>query len=375
MISFVWSAKYPFYAGAGGSENYTAGHIRELARRGIPSRIITLGHSEDDGRKDFPDIQFLALDDKKQLSELDDTLIFITYPLAVTTKRPNYTILHCPPPSYAHNDPLYNLKAMHGTNLIATSKFASRMWRSYLGPSFRVQVVYPFAENDFACVERKAKTDPCTDILFAGRLTPDKGIYTLLASIHMLNTRELNYKLTVTTAGGHCDEGKIILPLVKAHPQINVVPARRNAKAMAELMASQDIVVMPSTDIFWREMFGIVSVEAQHAGCRVVAARSGGLPETNCGGLHIIKSDNPKALAQGLVYVAGLPPLTITERSNAANKYTVEKSVDRLLSVITQQRKIALPHADGRLLADLQPNLRLLGGRLKQSGLLADHRI
>src|SRR5688572_31371849 len=96
MISFVWSSKQPFLAGRGGSENYTAGHIRELKRRGIPARIITLGFGEKDGREDFPDIQFKALRFKEELSELDDTLVFVTYPIDLPTKQQSYAILHCP---------------------------------------------------------------------------------------------------------------------------------------------------------------------------------------------------------------------------------------------------------------------------------------
>ena len=96
MISFVWSSKYPFYSGTGGSENYTAGHIQELMRRGIPTRILTLGHGEDDGRADFPDIEFKALASQEGLAELDDTLIFVTYPLPVKTKHRSYVILHSP---------------------------------------------------------------------------------------------------------------------------------------------------------------------------------------------------------------------------------------------------------------------------------------
>src|SRR3982750_1342834 len=107
MISFVWSAKNPFLVGRGGSENYTAGQIRELMRRGIPARIITIGFGEDDGRDDFPDITFTALKSKEELAQLDDTLVFVTYPLNVKTKKPSYVILHCAPTTRGEVDPLY----------------------------------------------------------------------------------------------------------------------------------------------------------------------------------------------------------------------------------------------------------------------------
>ena len=58
---------------------------------------------------------------------------------------------------------------------------------------------------------------------------------------------------------------------------------------MASLMASHDIVVMPSNSQYWHETFGIVSIEAQHSGCRVIASDDGGLPETDCGGVVLVK--------------------------------------------------------------------------------------
>lgn len=373
MISFVWSARYPFLAGAGGSESYTAGQVRELMRRGIPTRIITLGHGENDGRTDFPDITFQAIEDKKELEDLDDTLVFITYPLDVKTKHQSYSIMHCPPPKYARNDSQYNLKACEGKRLITASKFAAGLWRRHLkGNAGRMPTVYPFAAPDFASVERLQRSrNQKTKILFASRLTPDKGVYTLLAALHMDALKDVNYELSVTTSGAHTDEGKIILELMKAHPHINVVEARKNATEVAKLMAEHDVVVMPSTDIYWQELFGMTSVEAQHAGCRVVASRSGGLPETNVGGLMLIEPDNPKALAMGMLKATHLGPLTARERAQAVKRFTLAESVDSLLKAIKydpQEQPRTAPLRGGRgLFPHLSPLLSISPARSKRA--------
>lgn len=370
MISFVWSSKYPFYAGAGGSENYTAGQIRELMRRGIPTRILTIGHGTDDGREDFPDITFQALPSKEALSELDDTLVFVTYPLDVPTQRQSYAILHCPPPTFARGDKMYDRRAFKNKRLIATSKFAAKLWRNYLGSMGKISVAYAFAEADFAKVERpKADARQPLRVLFAGRLTPDKGIYTLMAALHMEQLQDIPLEITVTDAGKHTDEGKIILPLVQAHPTFNVVSACKNSQEMAKLMARHDVVVMPSTTIFWQEMFGIVSVEAQHAGCRVVASRSGGIPETNTGGVILVDADNPRTLARGLARAYALGPLTTIERRRAAKRFTVGESVDSLLKIIAAdeqrgQKTAPLRLGEGLLSPFPAGQLSLIGDRL-----------
>ena len=95
---------------------------------------------------------------------------------------------------------------------------------------------------------------------------------------------------------------------------------------------------MPTTNIFWRETFGMISVEAQHAGCRVVASKTGGLPETDCGGLILTAPDNPLALARGLVKAALKGPLASNERATAVKHFTVERSVDNLLKVIQKDK-------------------------------------
>lgn len=336
MISFVWSAKYPFLAGAGGSESYTAGHMRELMRRGIQTRLITIGHGTNDGREDFPDLLFHNIEDVKELEELDDTLIFVTYPLDVRTKHPSFAILHCPPPMYARNDSQYNLRAFKHHKLITASKYAAGLWRRQLRTrTLRMPTVYPFASPSFADIERAPHSrSGKRHVLFAGRLTPDKGIYTLMAALHMDALKDVDFDVTVTTSGAHTEEGRIIYKLVKAHPWIKVVEARKTSGGMAKLMAQYDIVVMPSTDIYWQELFGMVAVEAQHAGCRVVASNSGGLKETNAGGLMLVKPDDPNALAKELRKAIMLGPLSQEERTRAVRKFTLEDSVDSLLRAI-----------------------------------------
>jgi D-inositol-3-phosphate glycosyltransferase len=366
MISFVWSSKYPFIAGSGGSESYTAGQIRELIRRGIPARIVSIGFGEDDGREGFPDIPFMAIESKAELSKLDDLIVYITYPLEVKTKHQAYAILHCPPPDFAHGDPMYIRRAFNGVKLITASKFAAGIWRRYLKTSIsRMPTVYPFADEAFSKVEHpKHSSKDTVKVLFAGRLHSDKGIFTLLSAMHQEFSMDVPYKLTVTTAGNNSREGQIIEAMLRTHPDITVVKARTNSKQMAELMAKHDIVVMPSTAIFWQELFGMVSIEAQHAGCRVVASRSGGLPETNIGGLVLVRPDDPKSLAEGLNKAISYGPLTNVERRKARSQFTVKQSVNSLLSAINYDGYLAQLSTTGnkqtRSVASAKPRRRLL---------------
>ena len=180
-----------------------------------------------------------------------------------------------------------------------------------------ISVVYPFAEPGFAAQPRPVHEAGETRVLFAGRLSPEKGIYTLLETLHLdIIEQHPGLTFTATTAGADKPQGKIIERLLGAHPGISVVGSRKTPAAMAALMARHDIVVIPSNSQYWHETFGIVSIEAQHAGCRVVASDDGGLPETDCGAVTLVRPDNAEALAWGIIKAADSGPVSAAARQS-----------------------------------------------------------
>lgn len=334
MINFVWPPGTKLPAGTGGSENYTVGQVRELIRRGVPAQVVTVGLGPKDGRNEFVDIPFVSLTQTAHISELAGIVVFINEAAIVPTKEPAFVIMHIPPPAQVEQSSI--MKTIAGRTLIATSKYAAKLWSDYTGrPYSDVHIAYPFAEPCFATQVRVPNHTAVSRILFAGRLSAQKGIYTFLEMLHMDGIRNnKNLVFSVTTAGADKPEGKIIKLLVDAHPNLTVEASRKTPVAMAELMANHDIVVMPSNSQYWHETFGIVSVEAQHLGVRVVASNDGGLPETNCGGVLLVKPDDPEALAHGIADAIARGPLSRRIRRQAVNLFTVEQSVDNLLKVL-----------------------------------------
>jgi glycosyltransferase involved in cell wall biosynthesis len=333
VISFVWSPGERLPAGTGGSENFTIGHVRELNRRGIDAQVVTCGVGTADGRDEFDAIPFRALDRLADVSALDDTVVFVSDAPPVPTLRPAYQVLHVPPPlrSRQREDVA---AATRDRTLIATSRYAAGLWGGFLDVAVEdIHVVYPFAEPVFATHDRSAHTG--RRVLYAGRLTPEKGIYTLLSMLHTdLIDQDPSLTFTVTTAGADKPQGRIIERMLRTHPRIRLVDARTSPVDMASLMAEHDVVVMPSNSQYWHETFGIVSIEAQHSGCRVVASDDGGLPETDCGTLDLITPDDSEALALGILAALERGPVPEAQRAHAATTFTVSQSVDQLLSVL-----------------------------------------
>jgi len=341
LISFIWSPGNPLPAGTGGSENYTVGQVRELTRRGIPAQIVTIGLGTGDGRDEFTDIPFRSLSTRAEIGDLPGTVIFVNETSKVRTRNPAFLILHNPPPIRAEK----RKSTVEGTQahaLIATSWYAAALWAAYLDVDTEtINVVYPFAEPCFAAQDRPGRPAGKTRVLFAGRLSPEKGVYTLLETLHIdIIEQDIDLTFTATTAGADKPQGKIIERLLGEHPGISVVTARKTPTTMAALMADHDIVVMPSNSQYWHETFGIVSIEAQHSGCWVIASDDGGLPETDCGGVVLVSPDNAEALAIGIRGAIDSGPVTLAGRRHAGTRFTVEQSVDALLAVLAKPRAI-----------------------------------
>jgi D-inositol-3-phosphate glycosyltransferase len=329
MISFIWPPGEPMLAGTGGSETYTAGHVRELLRRGIDAQVITIGHGIKDGRKDFKDIPFVALHDENEISELPGMVVFVNRAYPVATKHKAAIIFHCSIPKKSDRSRYKSFA--EGKTIIATSVYSGQQWALYLDiPYSKINIVLPFADPIYANI-RRSKASKTTRILFAGRLHPEKGIYTILEMMHQKDMRSKEFVTTIVTAGLHVEIGREIARMLKDYPYAKLIESQKTVSSMARLLAKTDILLMPSV---FAEPFGMLSVEAQHAGCRVVASNVGGLPETNSGLLTLVESRSPHALLTGIKQAVALGPVTKKERDDAAEKFTLTKSVDDLMEVI-----------------------------------------
>ncbi len=329
MISFVWPPGAAMLAGTGGSETYTAGHVRELRRRCIEAQVVTLGHGTHDGRQDFPDVPFVALRHEREISELAGTVVFVNKAYDVPTRHKACIILHCAIPKLA--DKLLYKTHIADKTMIATSIYSAQQWALYLDvPAKRIHIVLPFADPLFASV-RHSKVAKKPRIIYAGRLHPEKGIYTLLEMMHDKDMQHHAYDVSIVLAGQHVPIGKEIARMLKNYPYAVLIPPQKDVQSMARLLARHDILIMPSV---FAEPFGMLSIEAQHAGCRVVASNLGGIPETNCGLLTLVEPRSPRALLTGIKQAIALGAASATQRTEAAREFTLTDSVTALLRVV-----------------------------------------
>lgn len=328
MISFVWPSHEVMLAGTGGSETFTAGHVRELTRRGIDTQVVIVGSAKN-SRRDFPDIPFLELADESGISQLPGTVVFINQAYDVPTRHKAMIMLHCAVPSMVEQH--LRKKDTEGKVIIATSVYNAQQWALYLQiPNRKINVVMPFADPLYGNV-RRSKPGKKVRVLYAGRLHPEKGIYTIFEMMHQYEMGILDVQMSIVMAGQHVKEGRAIAKMLRGYKYAALLEPRKTVGMMARLLAKTDVLLMPSV---FAEPFGMLSVEAQHSGCRVIASSLGGLPETNCGLLTLVAERNPQALITAIGEAVALGMPTKQERTTAASEFTLAKSVDSFLAYV-----------------------------------------
>ncbi len=164
-------------------------------------------------------------------------------------------------------------------------------------------------------------------LLYAGRLSPEKGVETALDVAELLGRG-------IVLVGGAYDEryhASAIAPRVRRAADVGDGPIRdavylgaRPRRAVYALMARAAVTLLP---VRWDEPFGLVAVESLAAGTPVVGYRRGGLAEIvddEVGAL--VAPDDVDALARAVARSAGIPPLVCRGRAMA---FDVTTMIDR----------------------------------------------
>jgi D-inositol-3-phosphate glycosyltransferase len=193
-------------------------------------------------------------------------------------------------------------------------------------------------------------------LLFVGRLTPIKGLETLLRALAVLRSDGLaRARLTLLVVGGTKGDPGDSAHLRRLAQDLGVgawVDFRgpQPQDVLPDYYAAADLCLMPSR----YESFGMVALEAMASGVPVIASRAGGLAVTVQDGAtgRLVPEGDVAALARA---VAGLLADEAGRRALGAR-------------AVQWARRFAWPHI-GRSLAELYRDLLpTLGGAIHASG-------
>lgn len=172
-------------------------------------------------------------------------------------------------------------------------------------------------------------TPPGWGVLYAGRLSEEKGI-TLLLDAWREGARPAGTTLRLAGDGP-------LRPLVEqaaaADPSVTWLGLLDRDAMRAEMLAAA-VVVVPS---LWPEPSGTVALEAFAAGRPVVATKVGGLPEAVDRSVGALTGVRPDELAAGLAEVlADTRARGAAARRRYEERFTATRAVDRLLAVYAE---------------------------------------
>ena len=171
------------------------------------------------------------------------------------------------------------------------------------------RLFFPAAMNTNSCM--------CVpEILFVGRLVPEKGAHVLVEAMRKLHERGVRAvaKIVGSAAFGNNQATGYVESLHNAAPENVEFLGYGDPEKLGEQFRSADIFCCPS---IWDEPFGMINVEAMATRIPVVATRCGGIPEIfSEGGALLVGPDSAGELAEAIEILIRDPAL----RNRLANE-------------------------------------------------------
>lgn len=133
-------------------------------------------------------------------------------------------------------------------------------------------------------VEHKLKKFPkkIREVLFVGRLVPDKGVHYYVDALKLIANKHPKWKFGLIGSfrlGNNENTNSYASQIIKKFNSIGPQAqfyGFQDQKFVQEKMKSASVIVIPS---LWQEPFGLVAAEAMSNGVCIIASKVGGIPE------------------------------------------------------------------------------------------------
>lgn len=217
------------------------------------------------------------------------------------------------PVLYAHNELLrsYSLREAAAalgpaSAIIAVSSYLADRLRSSLPLALRERV-HVVANGvhaaGFDAPDRPG--DRPLQVVFLGRMVPEKGADVLVAALTTLNRPDVHAKIIGSEgfdprAAPSAFERMLRERSALLRERIEFLPFQPRAEVV-RLLADADVVVVPSR---WPEPFALTVLEGMASGAAVIASDVGGIPEAAGGAALLVPAGSSAALADAIAGLA-----------------------------------------------------------------------
>ena len=200
----------------------------------------------------------------------------------------------------------------------------------------QVRVVYNGIDPaNFPFVMRDVTRDRLR-LLYAGRLSPDKGVHTVIESLGIVREKCPNLDVSLTIVGGGAPDYEASLRRQAAELGIQEVVCfvgKVAREAMPDILAQHDVLVFPSV---WPEPLARMIQEAMASGLLVIGTTTGGTPEILRDGENglTFSAGDARMLAEKIVTLARTPQARVrmvqAARRTVEETFTMQRMVDEV---------------------------------------------
>ncbi len=120
-----------------------------------------------------------------------------------------------------------------------------------------------------------AEIKPGNELVFLGRLVSDKGVSVLIRALERLHRAGRRYRLSIIGQGPEAEPLRAQVRAAGLSESVTFHGQKTGAELVA-LLNRHRVMVVPSV---WAEVYGLVVLEGLACGLKVIASRTGGLPE------------------------------------------------------------------------------------------------
>jgi glycogen synthase len=196
------------------------------------------------------------------------------------------------------------------------------------------------------------------NLLYAGRLAPDKGIETAIQAMGRLVFDRGQQDIRLSVAGfGPTEYQNQLHRLVDQTGMTDYVSFLGwvSPEKMPELLGKYDVLLVTST---WAEPFSRVVLEGMISGLVVVATSTGGTPEIVSNGENglLFRPNDPEDLALKIDQLVGDPEscrkLAYAGKQTVIERFTKKKMMDEIESYLQEVASISTTEKTGQLWPD-----------------------